>query len=215
MGKYKPKRKLSAGEKKLFNLQKKSTITRGTSKNSLDPDKLRDVGYTKKPESTIEKPQTFTGRVDQTKGSPAPKRTTFKPENQFNSYNPLDEEMMNQEPEKAKRGRPKGAPSKRYKRSKNPNKPKRKLSDMEKKLTKRLDKQKIINQRVGGRTFDTKGLDKGSNLISPKKGEVIDEDRKTFDKYMKDARGKKAEDKLPLLRKATKIHKELPDEDKK
>tara|TARA_B100000214_G_C23418410_1_gene379246 strand:+ start:61 stop:456 length:396 start_codon:yes stop_codon:yes gene_type:complete len=131
MGKYKPKRKLSAGEKKLFNLQKKSTITRGKSINSLDPDKLRDVGYTKKPESTIEKPPTLTGRVDQTKGSPAPKRTTFKPENQFNSYNPLDE------------------------------------------------------------------------------------DRKTFDKYMKDARDKKAEDKLPLLRKATKVHKELPDEDKK
>ena len=147
MGKYKPKRKLSAGEKKLFNLQKKSTIqrgsdtfdtkglikrgdkftkqtTRGTSKNS-------DAGYTTKPESTIEKPQTFTDRVDHTKGSPAPKRTTFKPENQFNSYNPLDE------------------------------------------------------------------------------------DRKTFDKYMKDARGKKAEEKLPLLRKATKVHKELPDEDKK
>ena len=131
MGKYKPKRKLSAGEKKLFNLQKKSIITRGTSKSSLDPDKLRDVGYTKKPESTIEKPQTFTDRVDHTKGSPAPKRTTFKPENQFNSYNPLDE------------------------------------------------------------------------------------DRKTFDKYMKDARDKKAEDKLSLLRKATKVHKELPDEDKK
>ena len=131
MGKYKPKRKLSAGEKKLFNLQKKSIITRGTSKSSLDPDKLRDVGYTKKPESTIEKPPTLTGRVDQTKGAPAPKRTTFKPENQFNSYNPLDE------------------------------------------------------------------------------------DRKTFDKYMKDARDKKAEDKLPLLRKATKVHKELPDEDKK
>ena len=131
MGKYKPKRKLSAGEKKLFNLQKKSIITRGTSKSSLDPDKLRDVGYTKKPESTIEKPQTFTSRVDHTKGSPAPKRSTFKPENQFNSYNPLDE------------------------------------------------------------------------------------DRKTFDKYMKDARDKKAEDKLPLLRKATKVHKELPDEDKK
>ena len=116
MGKYKPKRKLSAGEKKLFNLQKKSTITRGKSINSLDPDKLRDVGYTKKPESTIEKPPTLTGRVDQTKGSPAPKRTTFKPENQFNSYNPLDEEMMNQEPAKAR---------KRYKK----NKPKRIISD--------------------------------------------------------------------------------------
>ena len=51
--------------------------------------------------------------------------------------------------------------------------------------------------------------------IHPQRGEVIDEDRKTFDKYMKDARGKKAQEKLPLLRKATKIHKELPDEDKK
>ncbi len=29
----------------------------------------------------------------------------------------------------------------------------------------------------------------------------LDEDRKTFDKYMKDARGKKPEEKLPLLRK--------------
>ena len=91
MGKYKPKRKLSAGEKKLFNLQKKSTIqrgsdtfdtkglikrkdkftkqtTRGTSKNS-------DAGYTTTSEPTIEKPQkAFTGRVDQKKGAPAPKQ---------------------------------------------------------------------------------------------------------------------------------------------
>ena len=52
-------------------------------------------------------------------------------------------------------------------------------------------------------------------FIEPKKGEVIDEDRKTFDKYMKDARGKKAEEKLPILRKATKVHKKLSDEDKK
>jgi len=86
---------------------------------------------------------------------------------------------------------------------------------MERKLTNRLNKQSTPNQRVGGRAFNTKGLNKGSNLITPKNGEVIDEDRKTFDKYMKDARGKKAEEKLPLLRKATKIHKELPDEDKK
>ena len=147
MGKYKPKRKLSAGEKKLFNLQKKSTIqrgsdtfdtkglikrgdkftkqtTRGTSKNS-------DAGYTKTPEPTIEKPQTFTGRVDQTKGAPAPKRTTFKPENQFNSYNPLDE------------------------------------------------------------------------------------DRKTYEKMMEKARGLKAKQQLPILRKANKIYRELPNEDKK
>ena len=208
MGKYKPKRKLSAGEKKLFNLQKKSTITRGTSKSSLDPDKLRDVGYTKKPESTIEKPPTLTGRVDHTKGSPAPKRTTFKPENQFNSYNPLDEEMMNQEPAKAR---------KRYKK----NKPKRIISAAEKKI---FNKQKTdttgrFNQTTGKpkSTYDRSGLDTSRIVkdLKPKKGEVIDEDRKTFDKYMKDARGKKAEDKLPLLRKATKIHKELPDEDKK
>ena len=131
MGKYKPKRKLSAGEKKLFNLQKKSTITRGTSINSLDPDKLRDVGYTKKPESTIEKPPTLTGRVDQTKGSPAPKRTTFKPENQFNSYNPLHE------------------------------------------------------------------------------------DRKTYEKMMKKARGLKAKEQLPIIRKANEKYRELPNEDKK
>ena len=208
MGKYKPKRKLSAGEKKLFNLQKKSTITRGTSKNSLDPDKLRDVGYTKKPESTIEKPPTLTGRVDQTKGSPAPKRTTFKPENQFNSYNPLDEEMMNQEPAKAR---------KRYKK----NKPKRIISDAEKKIFSRqkTDATGRFNQTTGKpkSTYDRSGLDTSRIVkdLKPRKGEVIDEDRKTFDKYMKDARGKKAEEKLPLLRKATKIHKELPDEDKK
>ena len=208
MGKYKPKRKLSAGEKKLFNLQKKSTITRGKSINSLDPDKLRDVGYTKKPESTIEKPPTLTGRVDQTKGSPAPKRTTFKPENQFNSYNPLDEEMMNQEPAKAR---------KRYKK----NKPKRIISDAEKKIFSRQKPGTAgrFNQTTGKpkSTYDRSGLDTSRIIkdIKPKKGEVIDEDRKTFDKYMKDARDKKAEDKLPLLRKATKIHKELPDEDKK
>ena len=189
MGKYKPKRKLSAGEKKLFNLQKKSTITRGTSKNSLDPDKLRDVGYTKKPESTIEKPPTLTGRVDQTKGAPAPKRTTFKPENQFNSYNPLDEEM-NKKHLKAV-----------------PDKP-----VMDDKINTPTD----INKFGGGKKVDKKTLKRMNkpenqfNSYNP-----LDEDRKTFDKYMKDARGKKAEEKLPLLRKATKVHKELPDEDKK
>ena len=150
MGKYKPKRKLSAGEKKLFNLQKKSTVTRGKSINSLDPDKLRDVGYTKKPESTIEKPPTLTGRVDQTKGSPAPKRTTFKPENQFNSYNPLDEEMMNQEPAKAR---------KRYKK----NKPKRTLSAAEKKIfsKQKTDTSGRFNQTTGRpkSTYDRSGLD--------------------------------------------------------
>ena len=106
----KPKRKLSAAEKKLFGMQKKDTIqkgsdnfetkglikrgdkftkqtTRGTSKNS-------DAGYTTEP--TIEKPTTFTGRVDPTKGAPTPKRITFKkstkltPENQFEDAAPTN-----------------------------------------------------------------------------------------------------------------------------
>ena len=74
------KRTLSAAEKKIFDMQKKDTMqkgsdelktkglikrgdkftkqtTRGTSKNS-------DAGYTTTPEPTIEKPPTFTGRVD-------------------------------------------------------------------------------------------------------------------------------------------------------
>ena len=55
---------------------------------------------------------------------------------------------------------------------------------------------------------------KSHRTIEPKRGEVIDEDRKKFDKFMKDARNKKGEEKLDILRKATKIHKELPPEDK-
>ncbi len=106
----KPKRKLSAAEKKIFDMQKKDTMqkgsdnletkglikrgdkftkqtTRGTSKNS-------DAGYTTEP--TIEKPTTFTGRTDPTKGAPTPKRTTFKkstkltPENQFEDAAPTN-----------------------------------------------------------------------------------------------------------------------------
>ena len=118
----KPKRKLSAAEKKIFDMQKKDTMqkgsdnletkglikrgdkftkqtTRGTSKNS-------DAGYTTTPnrkpfdsvksEPTIEKPPTFTGRTDPTKGAPTPKRTTFKkqtkltPENQFEDAAPTN-----------------------------------------------------------------------------------------------------------------------------
>ena len=73
-----------------------------------------------------------------------------------------------------------------------------------------------INKFGGGKKVDKKTLKRMNkpenqfNSYNP-----LDEDRKTFDKYMKDARGKKAEEKLPLLRKASKIHKELPDEDKK
>ena len=106
------KRTLSAAEKKIFGGQKKDTMqkgsdelntkglikrgdkftkqtTRGTSKNS-------DAGYTTTPEPTIEKPPTFTGRVDPTKGAPTPKRTTFKkqtkltPENQFEDAAPTN-----------------------------------------------------------------------------------------------------------------------------
>ena len=81
---------------------------------------------------------------------------------------------------------------------------------------KMLARVRKAQARIKGEV-DTKQKMKKANqpFIEPKKGEVIDEDRKTFDKYMKDARGKKAEEKLPLLRKATKVHKELPDEDKK
>ena len=106
------KRTLSAAEKKIFGGQNKDTMqkgsdkldtkglikrgdkftkqtTRGTSKNS-------DAGYTTTPEPTIEKPPTFTGRTDPTKGAPTPKRTTFKkqtklaPENQFEDAAPTN-----------------------------------------------------------------------------------------------------------------------------
>ena len=106
------KRTLSAAEKKIFGGQKKDIMqkgsdelktkglikrgdkftkqtTRGTSKNS-------DAGYTTTPEPTIEKPTTFTGRIDPTKGAPTPKRTTFKkqtkltPENQFEDAAPTN-----------------------------------------------------------------------------------------------------------------------------
>ena len=98
----KPKRKLSAAEKKIFGRQKKDIMqkgsdelktkglikrgdkftkqtTRGTSKNS-------DAGYTTTPEPTIEKPPTFTGRVDPTKGAPTPKRTTFKKQTKLSTF---------------------------------------------------------------------------------------------------------------------------------
>ena len=81
---------------------------------------------------------------------------------------------------------------------------------------KMLARVRKAQARIKGEV-DTKQKMKKTNqpFIEPKKGEVIDEDRKTFDKYMKDARGKKAEEKLPILRKATKVHKKLSDEDKK
>ena len=73
----------------------------------------------------------------------------------------------------SQRGRPKGEPSKRYKRSK----PKRKISDMERKLTDRLDRQSVGNERRG-KAFDTTGLDlkKKSKIITPKNGQVIQDE---------------------------------------
>ena len=74
---------------------------------------------------------------------------------------------------RAQRGRPKGEPSKRYKR----NKPKRKISDMERKLTDRLDRQNVGDERRG-KAFDTTGLDlkKKSKIITPKNGQVIQDE---------------------------------------
>jgi len=86
-----------------------------------------------------------------------------------------------------------------------------------------IDKQKKLVDRHSKKykTPKEKAADLQRSRLA-RRGEYMEdqytplyEDRKTFDKYMKDARGKKPEEKLPLLRKATKIHKELPDEDKK
>ena len=58
--------------------------------------------------------------------------------------------------------------------------------------------------------------------IHPQRGDVLDEERykrspklKTYDKFMKDSRDKKGEEKLDLVRKATKEHQKLSDEDRK
>ena len=127
--------------------------------------------------------------------------------------------MMNQEPEKAKRGRPKGAPSKRYKR----NKPKRILSAAEKKI---FDKQKSdvtgrFNQITGKpkSTYDRSGLDTSRLVkdLKPKKGEVIDEERykrspklKKYDDFLDDARNASTpEKKLNYVRKATDEHNKV------
>ena len=66
-------------------------------------------------------------------------------------------------------------PRARYKRSKSKTK-KRQLSDMEKKLTDRLNNQNLSGNRTGGETFDTKGLHKGSNILTPKKGEIMQDE---------------------------------------
>ena len=66
--------------------------------------------------------------------------------------------------------------------------------------------------------YERKQNEKNSrkNIIKGiKGGEVIQEDRKTYEKMMKKARGLKAKEQLPIIRKANKIYSELPDEDKK
>ena len=116
--------------------------------------------------------------------------------------------MINQEPAKAR---------KRYKK----NKPKRIISDAEKKIFSRQksDATGRFNQTTGKpkSTYDRSGLDTSRLVkdLKPRKGEVIDEDRKTYEEMMKKARGLKAKEQLPIIRKANKIYGELPDEDKK
>jgi hypothetical protein len=86
-----------------------------------------------------------------------------------------------------------------------------------------IDKQKKLVDRYAKKykTPKEKAADLQRSRLA-RRGEYMEdqytplhEDRKTYDQMMKKARGLKPEEKLPLLRKATKIHKELPDEDKK
>ena len=66
--------------------------------------------------------------------------------------------------------------------------------------------------------YERKQNEKNSrkNIIKGiKGGEVIQEDRKTYEKMMKKARGLKAKEQLPIIRKANELYKKLPDEDKK
>ena len=114
--------------------------------------------------------------------------------------------MMNQEPAKAR---------KRYKK----NKPKRIISDAEKKIFSRqkTDATGRFNQTTGRpkSTYDRSGLDTSRIVkdIKPRKGEVIDEERykrpkelKQFDQFVKDAAGKKGQDRIDGMKKASEAH---------
>ena len=79
-------------------------------------------------------------------------------------------------------------------------------ADKQNKLIDKYEKKYTSQKQKNDRLNITRSTNKGS--------EVVQEDRKKFDKFMKDARNKKGEEKLDVLRKATKIHKELPPEDK-
>ena len=121
--------------------------------------------------------------------------------------------MMNQEPAKAR---------KRYKK----NKPKRIISAAEKKIFSRqkTDATGRFNQTTGRpkSTYDRSDLDTSRLVkdLKPKKGEVIDEERykrspklKKFDQFVKDAAGKKGQEKIDGMNKATKAHNKLSPED--
>ena len=109
---------------------------------------------------------------------------------------------------------------------------KRKISAMQKRLHDRemnkhdnnmivarrgeADKQnKLIDKYEKKYTSQKQKNDRLNIMRSTNKGsEVVQEDRKKFDKFMKDARNKKGEEKLDLLKKSIKLYKELPPEDK-
>ena len=73
-----------------------------------------------------------------------------------------------------------------------------------------------IDKFGGGKKIDKKTLKRMNkpenqfNSYNP-----LHEDRKTYEKMMEKARGLKAKQQLPILRKANKIYRELPNEDKK
>ncbi len=71
-------------------------------------------------------------------------------------------------------------PRARYKRSKSKTK-KRQISDMEKKLTNRLDKQNLSGNRTGGETFNNSGLDTSrlTKDLKIKNGQVIQDEFST------------------------------------
>ena len=173
MGKYKTRNNSTAETmmeaRQRGKYQRKKMEGRVGEQKKIKP-KLLDAVRKKQNEiqNPSEKPPTFTGRVDLTKGASTPKRTTFK----------KPSEKPNLDPKKNT------------------------ITDYDE-----FQKTKPVDSKTRKRM---NAPENQFNSYNP-----LHEDRKTFDKYMKDARGKKPEEKLPLLRKATKIHKELPDEDKK
>ena len=171
MGKYKTRNNSTAETmmeaRQRGKYQRKKMEGRVGEQKKIKP-KLLDAVRKKQNEiqNPSEKPPTFTGRVDLTKGAPTPKRTTFK------------KEKPNLDPKKNT------------------------ITDYgEFQKTKPVDSKTRKRMNAPENQF---------NSYNP-----LHEDRKTYDQMMKKARGLKPEEKLPLLRKATKIHKELPDEDKK